>query len=135
LPFFNAEWLIPQPEIERNIMRRTAFTCLLAASIAPSLSYAQSFNCRYARSADEVLICQDEHLSRLDVLLSGTYYRLRNSLYGRERGGGWRPLKDGGWPRASIVGAITRAWKSIISREFAISGITDLGLRGGVRHG
>jgi uncharacterized protein len=85
LPFFNAEWLIPQPEIERNIMRRTAFTCLLAASIAPSLSYAQSFNCRYARSADEVLICQDEHLSRLDVLLSGTYYRLRNSLYGRAR--------------------------------------------------
>jgi uncharacterized protein len=59
--------------------------CLLVVLIFPSLAPAQSFNCRYARTADEVLICQDDRLSRLDVVLSRTYYRLRNSLYGRER--------------------------------------------------
>lgn len=66
-------------------MKWALFICLLAACIAPSLAQAQSFNCRYARSADEVLICQNERLSRLDVVLSRTYFRLRNSLYGTAR--------------------------------------------------
>ncbi|MEZ5785780.1 MAG: hypothetical protein R3D62_04695 [Xanthobacteraceae bacterium] len=66
-------------------MKWAVFICLLAAWIAPPPAQAQSFNCRYARSADEVLICQNEHLSNLDVVLSRTYYRLRNSLYGAAR--------------------------------------------------
>lgn len=66
-------------------MKSAIFLSLLTASIVPSLAHAQSFNCRYARSPDEVLICQDEHLSNLDVTLSQTYFRLRNSLCGAAR--------------------------------------------------
>ena len=66
-------------------MKGTVFIWLLMACLVPSLAQAQSFNCRYARSPDEVLICQDRHLSRLDEVLSRTYFRLRNGLYGRER--------------------------------------------------
>jgi uncharacterized protein len=67
------------------MMKSAVFISLLAACIVPSLTQAQSFNCRYARTADEILICQDEHLSKLDVVLSQTYYQLRNSLYGGAR--------------------------------------------------
>lgn len=66
-------------------MKRAVFISLLAACAVPSLVQAQSFNCRYARSPDEVLICQDDRLSSLDVELSQTYYQLRNSLRGGAR--------------------------------------------------
>ena len=61
--------------------------CLLtlAAVLLPFAAEAQSFNCRYARTADEVLICQDPHLSALDERMAGLFFRLRNSLYGYER--------------------------------------------------
>jgi uncharacterized protein len=45
---------------------------------------AQSFNCRYARSADEVLICQEPQLSRLDEELSAVYARVRNRTRGSD---------------------------------------------------
>jgi uncharacterized protein len=45
---------------------------------------AQSFNCNLARTADEVLICQDDRLAALDERLSTVYARLRNSLVGAE---------------------------------------------------
>jgi uncharacterized protein len=41
---------------------------------------AQSFNCHYARTPDEVMICQDAHLSALDEQMSSMFYKLRNSL-------------------------------------------------------
>jgi uncharacterized protein len=41
---------------------------------------AQSFNCRYAKTADEVLICQNADLSALDEQMSSLFSRLRNSL-------------------------------------------------------
>jgi uncharacterized protein len=41
---------------------------------------AQSFNCRYAKTADEVLICQDSALSALDEQMSSIFFRLRNTL-------------------------------------------------------
>ena len=46
---------------------------------------AQSFNCNYARAADEVAICQSRLLSRLDERMSSRYYSVRNSLFGSER--------------------------------------------------
>jgi uncharacterized protein len=67
------------------MMRSAAFVSLLAVCMLPSLAQAQSFNCRYARTPDEVLICQDDHLAGLDVTLSRTYYQLRNNLYGCAR--------------------------------------------------
>ena len=46
---------------------------------------AQSFNCANARAPDEIAICEDGRLSRLDERLSHRFYRLRDSLYGPER--------------------------------------------------
>lgn len=48
-------------------------------------AHAQSFNCRYARTADEAAICQDAGLSRLDERLSSRFYRLRGGLSGPAR--------------------------------------------------
>jgi len=59
--------------------------CLSLLLLAPVAAQAQSFNCRYARSADEVLICQDAALGALDERMSAIYARLRNSLYGGAR--------------------------------------------------
>jgi uncharacterized protein len=46
---------------------------------------AQSFNCQNARTGDEIAICEDGRLSRLDERLSRRFYRLRDSLYGQDR--------------------------------------------------
>ena|SRR6202035_4711184 len=54
--------------------------CLLATAV-----HAQSFNCRYAKTADEIMICQDAQLSALDEQMSSLYYNLRNSLGGYRR--------------------------------------------------
>ena len=68
---------------------RVLLAMMLAILLAPTLivseAQAQSFNCRYARTADEVLICQDDELSTLDVRMSNSYFRLRNGIYGRRR--------------------------------------------------
>ena len=45
---------------------------------------AQSFNCRYAKTPDEVLICQDNQLAKLDIKLASIYSRYLNLLKGRE---------------------------------------------------
>lgn len=66
-------------------MKSAVFITLLAACIVPSLAQAQSFNCRYARSPDEVLICQSDYLSSLDSRLSRIYFQLRNDLHGGAR--------------------------------------------------
>jgi uncharacterized protein len=69
--------------------------CLLATAV-----HAQSFNCRYAKSADEIMICQDQQLSALDEQMSSLYYNLRNSLGGYRRAA----LEDsqGRWLRGRI---------------------------------
>lgn len=46
---------------------------------------AQSFNCHFAKSADEVLICQDAYLAEQDERLASLYSELRNRLSGAER--------------------------------------------------
>lgn len=56
----------------------------LAALVLASPSHAQSFNCRYARQADEVRICRDPTLSNLDERLSRRFFRLRDALSERE---------------------------------------------------
>jgi uncharacterized protein len=60
-------------------------TCLLLLVATPIAAQAQSFNCRYARTADEVLICEDASLGALDERMSSIYARLRNSLSGGTR--------------------------------------------------
>jgi uncharacterized protein len=41
---------------------------------------AQSFNCRYAKTPDEVAICSDPRLSQLDERMSRRFFQLRNEL-------------------------------------------------------
>jgi len=55
------------------------------ASLLATAVHATSFNCRYAKAADEVLICQDAQLSALDERMSSLYFNLRNSLSGYRR--------------------------------------------------
>ena len=56
---------------------------LAAAAALPGASArAQSFNCRYAKAPDEVLICQLPRLSALDERMASIYFRLRNRLQG-----------------------------------------------------
>jgi uncharacterized protein len=58
---------------------------ILAVVALPSWAEAQSFNCRYARYADEITICDDAELSRLDERMSRLFYDVRASVWGRER--------------------------------------------------
>jgi uncharacterized protein len=57
----------------------------VASLLFVSSAHAQSFNCRYARTPDEVTICEDARLSALDEHLSRRFFRLRDSLYGSDR--------------------------------------------------
>jgi uncharacterized protein len=57
----------------------------LATLLLVQSAHAQSFNCRYARAPDEVAICEDARLSRLDERLSSQFFRLRDSLSGPDR--------------------------------------------------
>lgn len=55
--------------------------CVLAFSLTlPLAAHAQSFNCRYAKTPDEVAICQSSYLSGLDQRMSTLYFRVRNRL-------------------------------------------------------
>jgi uncharacterized protein len=56
-----------------------------AAVLPDAWAQAQSFNCRYAKTPDEVLICQDPRLSALDQRMSSIFFRRRNRLSGRAR--------------------------------------------------
>ena len=64
----------------------TARTCALAALVIviwPAMASAQSFNCRYAKTPDEVAICKSPALSVLDTQMA-TWYSASRS--GRARG-------------------------------------------------
>lgn len=68
------------------VVRAATFACSLAFALTLAHSaQAQSFNCRYAKSPDEVAICQSDRLSRLDQILARLYFSVRNRLYGGER--------------------------------------------------
>lgn len=68
-------------------MTSVRLACLFAAvvTLAPLSAEAQSFNCRYASRADEVVICQNSGLAALDERMSGIYERTRARLYGGAR--------------------------------------------------
>jgi uncharacterized protein len=58
---------------------------LLASGFPVAPASAQSFNCRYAKTAVEVLICQDAELSTLDARMASAYFELRGTLSGADR--------------------------------------------------
>jgi uncharacterized protein len=57
----------------------------VASLLLVSSAHAQSFNCRYARTPDEVTICENPRLSVLDERMSSRFFRLRDRLYGPDR--------------------------------------------------
>src|ERR1700756_1704714 len=46
---------------------------------------AQGFNCRLAKTPDEVLICQDQALSRLDERMTSLYSQVQRNSSGSQR--------------------------------------------------
>lgn len=67
----------------------------LSALFLPAAAEAQAFDCRYARYADEVVICEEPRLSRLDERMSRLFYRLR-----AEVGGGALDAEQDAWLRS-----------------------------------
>ena len=63
----------------------SALAFLVLAPAATSPVSAQSFNCRYARTPDEVRVCNSLHLRGEDERLSEQYSRLRNQAGTAER--------------------------------------------------
>jgi uncharacterized protein len=43
-------------------------------------AYAQSYDCSQVRQPDEIAVCRDERLSRLDERVGSLYQRLRQEL-------------------------------------------------------
>lgn len=67
----------------------------LAALFLPAAAEAQAFNCRLARYADEVTICEEPRLSRLDERMSRLFYGVR-----AEVGGGPLDAEQDAWLRS-----------------------------------
>jgi uncharacterized protein len=72
----------------------------VAACTGSAPASAQSFNCNYARTADEILICQSPELARMDTTLSDAYFDLRNFLNRREAASLQNDQRD--WLRARM---------------------------------
>lgn len=53
----------------------------VASLLFVSSAHAQSFNCRYARTPDEVTICEDARLSALDERLAPVFPLARQSVW------------------------------------------------------
>jgi uncharacterized protein len=53
--------------------------------LTPSVLPAQSFDCREARRADEVAICENPDLAELDMQMSRIYFSLLNRLSRQDR--------------------------------------------------
>jgi uncharacterized protein len=61
-------------------MLRTLSSLAAIVVMATVSAHAQSFNCRYAKTPDEVAICGDPRLSQLDEWMSTRFFTLRNEL-------------------------------------------------------
>jgi uncharacterized protein len=68
----------------RRFLLSASIAIALLPVVCPGHVDAQSFNCRYAKTPDEVLICQDSQLSTLDERMSSIFYKLRNTLLPRQ---------------------------------------------------
>ncbi len=86
----------------------------VAVLILPAAAEAQSFNCGNARYADEVTICEEPRLSRLDERMSRLFYRLRSEV-----GGAGLDAEQDAWLRSRRScgrnpGCIDRAYRERI---------------------
>ena len=79
-------------------MKMRKFLVAAMATFVTTIAMAQvgpSFNCRYAKAPDEVLICQDEQLAKLDREMAPAYSGwLNNSWISDKR---WFRAEQGAW--------------------------------------
>jgi uncharacterized protein len=57
----------------------------IALILGSTATSAQSFNCRYAKTPDEVLICQIPKLGEMDSKMANLYFGYRSLTHGRAR--------------------------------------------------
>ena len=100
----------------------------LAGLLLVQPAHAQSFNCRSARTPDEIAICSDARLSQLDERLSSRFYRLRETLSGadqarldRDEGNWLRARRRCGGNRACIAGAYRARLAELSGRPIALA--------------
>jgi uncharacterized protein len=74
------------------------FTVLVTACSISTPASAQGFNCRYAKTPDEVRICRSHHLRSEDERMSERYYRIRDQVGVAERRSLMRGQRD--WQEA-----------------------------------
>ena len=73
------------------MLKNLFFVCILVAATVPfSTAQSASFNCRYAKLAAEIAICQSRELHILDEKMAGKYVRLKQHLGGAV----WRNLRN-----------------------------------------
>ena len=63
-----------------DLRKAFIFSTLAAVVLMNTPAMAQSFNCRYAKSPDEMAICHNPKLGRLDEIMARNYFRLANRL-------------------------------------------------------
>jgi uncharacterized protein len=66
-------------QLGRMMMKKLLVATAIALATAMP-AHAQSFNCNYAKTPDEVMICQSPKLSELDQKLATIYFDLINNL-------------------------------------------------------
>jgi hypothetical protein len=78
------EALEGNPDAVSALNNNSSDYCSPAMPPNAPLAGAPSFNCRRAKSADEIIVCHDPHLARMDVNLAGLYVGLRSVANVRE---------------------------------------------------
>lgn len=58
---------------------------LMAVTAAPAYANSASFNCAYAKTPDEVTICNSQELTDLDATLAQLFFPLRNQMSDPQR--------------------------------------------------
>jgi uncharacterized protein len=71
----------------KKLFATTALALSLLGVGAAHATDGPSFNCRYAKTPDEVLICQNAKLSKLDRRLAEIYSPQRNATFISEEDG------------------------------------------------
>jgi uncharacterized protein len=107
-------------QVGLKIMLAVLATSILA--LLPAIAEAQAFNCRYAKSPDEVLVCQEPELGKLDEEVSSLYYSLRGNANGFKKqridqiNSGWLRQRGSCGRNYACVRSTYNSWIADLSR-------------------
>lgn len=107
-----------------RLILNLAFAVL--ALLMSSHANAQSFNCRYAKSPDEVLICHNTRLAHLDEQMASIFFSVRNRLPGSQQAA--LVAQQQSWLRArmscgSDANCVAAAYAQRIDQLTALAGV------------